>query len=190
MSIILILLNCSAITLLLMGARLSASGRNAVSTQAITRAALVFNIITFVLCQVLQHTQLEVGIAIGLFAMFGIVRYRSEPLDINALTLLFTAIGLGILNGLSVSGIGFISLFVFNAMALGAYLLTGRSFFENNLSKMNIPYDNINLLKRSELSTLKEDIKVRLDIDLVSFTIIDADLLRDTALISITYQKK
>ncbi|MCP4447962.1 MAG: DUF4956 domain-containing protein [Myxococcales bacterium] len=60
-----------------------------------------FNIITFCMCLMLRKVPIELGFALGLFAVFGILRYRTEAIRTTDLTYLFIVIGLGILNGVA-----------------------------------------------------------------------------------------
>ena len=61
----------------------------------------IFNIITFSLCVLLRKVPMELGFALGLFAVFGMLRYRTEEIRMRDLTYLFIVIGLGILNGVA-----------------------------------------------------------------------------------------
>ena len=58
---------------------------------------LLFNVITFSLCFLLRKVPIELGFALGLFAVFGILRYRTEPIRTRDLTYLFIVIGLALL---------------------------------------------------------------------------------------------
>ena len=58
-------------------------------------------IVVFFLCFTLKKYELDLGLALGLFAIFGIIRYRTEPLKVREMTYLFVVIGVSIINALS-----------------------------------------------------------------------------------------
>ena len=60
---------------------------------------IVFNLLTFFICFLLRKVPMELGFALGLFAVFGILRYRTEPIPIKEMTYLFIVIGLAMING-------------------------------------------------------------------------------------------
>ena len=70
----------------------------------------LFNIVTFLLCFVLRQVPIELGFALGLFAVFGILRYRTEPIRPRELTYYFVVIGLAVLNGVPGNGVTLASL--------------------------------------------------------------------------------
>jgi hypothetical protein len=58
----------------------------------------MFNLMTFFICVLLRKVPMEMGFAMGLFAVFGILRYRTEALPIKEMTYLFIVIGLAMIN--------------------------------------------------------------------------------------------
>ena len=58
-------------------------------------------IVVFFLCFTLKKYELDLGLALGLFAIFGIIRYRTDPLKVREMTYLFVVIGVSIINALS-----------------------------------------------------------------------------------------
>ena len=62
---------------------------------------IVFNLLTFFICFLLRKVPMELGFALGLFAVFGILRYRTEPIPIKEMTYLFIVIGLAMINALA-----------------------------------------------------------------------------------------
>ena len=83
----------------------------------------LFNVITFCLCLLLRKVPIELGFALGLFAVFGILRYRTEPIRIRDLTYLFIAIGLAILNAVANKKVSFAELLLVNSVIVGMTVL-------------------------------------------------------------------
>ncbi|MFV0589927.1 MAG: DUF4956 domain-containing protein [Draconibacterium sp.] len=72
----------------------------------------------FALCFLLESVKLELGIALGLFAIFGIIRYRTDTIPIKEMTYLFVIIGLAVINALSSSNVSFLELLFTNVAIL------------------------------------------------------------------------
>ena len=83
----------------------------------------LFNLITFGMCLLLSKVPIELGFALGLFAVFGILRYRTEAIRIRDLTYLFIVLGLGILNGVANTRITVAEILVANTMIVGMTVL-------------------------------------------------------------------
>ena len=62
---------------------------------------LMISLIVFFLCFTLKNFDLNLGMALGLFAIFGIIRYRTQPLQTEEMTYLFITIGMAVINALS-----------------------------------------------------------------------------------------
>ncbi len=141
----------------------------------------LFNIITFCLCFLLRKVPIELGFALGLFAVFGILRYRTEPIRIRDLTYLFIVIGLGILNAVANKKVSVVELLAVNAVITGmtAYLelAPGRA----KSAAVPILYDNLALLKPAARAELHKDLGDRLGVDVLRVEIQRVDMLRDAA---------
>lgn len=79
---------------------------------------LMISLIVFFLCYTLKNFDLNLGMALGLFAIFGIIRYRTEPLHTEEMTYLFVTIGMAVINALSDEFLDIISLTVINSIVL------------------------------------------------------------------------
>lgn len=140
-----------------------------------------FSIVTFSLCLMLRKVPTELGFALGLFAVFGILRYRTEPIRIRDLTYLFVIIGLAILNAVANRHVSVAELVGINAVIVGAtYVFEFRTRGRRRAWK-NIVYDNIELVHPSRRAELHADIEKRVGFRVISVEVVDADLLRDVA---------
>ena len=61
----------------------------------------MISITVFLLCFLLENVKLQLGFALGLFAIFGIIRYRTDPIPIKEMTYLFIVLGISIMNALA-----------------------------------------------------------------------------------------
>jgi len=145
----------------------------------------LFNIITLSLCLLLRKVPAELGFALTLFSVFGILRYRTEQIHSRDLTYLFIVIGLGIVNGVANKKVSAAELLVFNALvaAVTAYLEMGpRGGAQRALPLL---YDRIDLLQPGQDEALHADLAKRLGVQPIHVEIQRIDLLRDAAEITV-----
>ena len=148
---------------------------------------MMFNVITFTLCFSLRQVPIELGFALGLFAVFGILRYRTEPIRIHDLTYLFIVIGLGIYNAVANNQVSLSELLIVNAVISGLPGLLESRLQLNRFSSMNILYDNLEQLTASKEDFTK-DLSKRTGKSVQHFRINNIDLLRETVDITIIYK--
>lgn len=147
-----------------------------------------FNIITFCMCLMLRKVPIELGFALGLFAVFGILRYRTEAIRTTDLTYLFIVIGLGILNGVANKKISVVELMVVNTViALVPLILEKGWRGEREVSQL-VFYDNVELLKPDNERELHEDLQKRIGAEISRVQIGRIDFLRDAAEITVHYK--
>lgn len=147
----------------------------------------LFNIITFSLCLLLRKVPIELGFALGLFAVFGILRYRTEPIRIRDLTYLFIVIGLGILNALANKKISVMELLVVNSAIVGATAFL--ELMPSKRGRRSVPmfYDNLELLQPGNENELLEDLRHRTGLAVMRVDVIRFDMLRDAAEVMMFY---
>ncbi|MDC0477610.1 DUF4956 domain-containing protein [Flavobacteriaceae bacterium] len=145
-------------------------------------------IVVFFLCFTLKKYELDLGMALGLFAIFGILRYRTVPLDIKEMTYLFVIIGVSVMNALSNKKMSYIEIITANsAIVFGLYWLE-LYWSTNFLISKKIVYETIENIHPSNHEKLKKDLEERLGIEIYDFEIGDVNFLRDTAQITIRYK--
>ena len=149
-----------------------------------------FNVITFCMCLLLRKVPIELGFALGLVAVFGILRYRTEPIRIRDLTYLFIVIGLGILNGVANKKISVMELVAVNTVItlVPVFLELGKG--NRTHRSQRILYDNLELLKPENETALHEDISERIGVTVTRVQIDRIDMLRDAAEIVAFYTKE
>ena len=145
-------------------------------------------IVVFFLCFTLKKYELDLGMALGLFAIFGILRYRTVPLDVKEMTYLFVIIGVSVMNALSNKKMSYIEIITANsAIVFGLYWLE-LYWSTNFLISKKIVYETIENIHPSNHEKLKKDLDERLGIEIYDFEIGDVNFLRDTAQITIRYK--
>ena len=146
-----------------------------------------FNIITFSLCLVLRSVPIELGFALGLFAVFGILRYRTEPIRTRDLTYLFVVIGIAILNAVVHENVSVAEIMLINAVIVGMTYLLELHASGRRLESAAINYDNPNLLLPGNEQALADDLRERTGLTVEGVKVSSVDLIRDTAQITVSY---
>ena len=147
----------------------------------------MFNVVTFTLCFLLRKVPIELGFALGLFAVFGILRYRTEAIRTPDLTYLFVVIGIAILNAVVNKKVSFAEVLLVNSTIVGlAALLETVPSLQREKRQMVI-YDNLELLRGGDKQALFADLKERTGLDVKRVQIDRFDLLRDTARLTVVY---
>lgn len=145
----------------------------------------MFNLITFALCFLLRKVKVDMGFALGLFAVFGILRYRTEPIRTRDLTYMFVVIGIAILNAVVNKKVSFGELMLVNVCIVGmALVLETLAFFR--LSQQHaIIYDNLELLRSGDDPAILADLGERTGLPVERYRVDEVDLLRDTARLTV-----
>jgi hypothetical protein len=146
-----------------------------------------FNVITFCLCLLLTKVPIELGFALGLFAVFGILRYRTEAVKIRDQTYLFIVIGLGILNAVANGRISVAELLVVNAVIVAVTALIELSPSSRSEQSTIMLYDRLDLLKPGSEGELYCDLIARTGLRVQRVSVRRVDMLRDAAEVEVFY---
>jgi hypothetical protein len=148
----------------------------------------LFNMITFLLCSILKQAPVESGVALALFGVFGILRYRTDQIRMRDLTYLFIVIGIGVLNGIADRTVSAAEVVLFNGAIVGltALLELGRSRHPER--SIALLYDRLEMLGAGREVELHADIRARTGLDVLRVEIQEVDLLRDAAQISVVHR--
>ncbi|MDA8695331.1 DUF4956 domain-containing protein [Flavobacteriales bacterium] len=142
----------------------------------------------FLLCRMLSSVQLDLAFALGLFAIFGIIRYRTNVVPIREMTYLFVVIALAVMNALAPESMGELPVAAGNiALWFLAFSLERLMFVEHLVTK-RVVYDRIEYLQKGNREALKADLAERIGEDVERIEIGNVDLLRETAVIKVSYR--
>ncbi len=141
----------------------------------------------FLLCYLLESVKLQLGFALGLFAIFGIIRYRTRQIPIKEMTYLFLVIGISVINALANKKISYAELFATNAIVLIITYGLERMMMLKHESSKSILYEKIELIKPENRSELKKDLEERTGLIINRVEVGKIDFLKDTARVNIYY---
>lgn len=143
----------------------------------------IFNLIIFLITFILNKSDMSMGAAFGLFAVFSMLRYRTEGITTKDMTYLFLVIAVGLITALSKGNpleISFINLMII----LFTLFLETTILFKKEVSQV-IQYENIELIKPANRKELREDLEKRMGIKINRIEIYKVDFLNDTAAIRV-----
>lgn len=146
----------------------------------------IIGVVVFFICFALKKYELNLGMALGLFAIFGILRYRTLPIEIREMTYLFVIIGISIINALSGKKMSYSEILLTNAViTISLYLL--EAFWKNNetIDKV-ITYEVIKNIRPESRHLLKADLEERLGLEILEIRVGNVNFLRDTAKVYIS----
>jgi len=149
-----------------------------------------FNIITFSLCLLLRKVPIELGFALGLFAVFGILRYRTEPIRTRDLTYLFVVIGIAILNAVANKNISVAEILLINGVIVAMTWVLEVWGSSSRLETVRINYDDPSLLVPGKEQELADDLRRRTGLVVERVELLRVNLIRDTARIRVSYRPR
>jgi len=147
----------------------------------------MIGIIVFFLCFTLKKYVLDIGMALGLFAIFGIIRYRTDAIAIKEMTYLFVVIGVSVMNSLANQKMSFMEIIVANVLIVLALYIMEKRWLIKSVSTKVIQYEKIDNIKPERHDELKTDLENRLGLPIETITVGNVDFLKDSATITITY---
>ncbi len=150
----------------------------------------LISLTVFLLCVLLDSVKLQLGFALGLFAIFGIIRYRTDPIPIKEMTYLFLVIGISVVNALSNKKISHAELVFANFMIVFITYGMERLWLLRHESRKNITYEKIELIMPDRREELLADLKKRTGINVIRVEVRRIDFLRDTANLRIFYYEE
>ena len=145
----------------------------------------IFNLVIFLVTYMMNKVEMSIGASFGLFAVFGIMRYRTEDVSTKDMTYLFLVIAMGLISAVTKGGWDELSLI--NAIIIVVTLLLETNLLmKKELGKV-VSYENIEMIKPENHQKLLEDLRARTGLNVHRFSITKVDFLRDMASIRIYY---
>lgn len=151
-------------------------------------AFILISTIVFLICFLLDSISLGIGFALGLFAIFGIIRYRTNPIPIKEMTYLFIVIGISVINGLSNMNISYLELVFTNVITIIVIYLLERIWLIKSDFRKIIDYENTELVQPGRREELIKDLKERTRLDITKIEIGRINYIRDSVRIRIHYR--
>ncbi|MBR0077975.1 MAG: DUF4956 domain-containing protein, partial [Bacteroidales bacterium] len=121
------------------------------------------------------------------FAIFGMIRYRTEMVPIREMTYLFVTIGVSVVNGLAMSH-GLVNLLLINILVIAIVGIIDGIFGSKQQPAKIILYDKIDLVKHGREDELKADLEERTGLTIHKIEVGHIDFMRDVAYLKVYYE--
>jgi len=128
----------------------------------------------------------SIGIGIGLFGIFSIMRYRTDTMPVREMTYLFMIICLSVINALSVV-VSIAELAIVNISVILATWYCEQYFFQDNIRQKLIKYDRVELIKPENREKLEADLLQRTGLNITKIEVGGIDFLKDTVVLRVSY---
>ena len=148
---------------------------------------MLFGAAMFLLIFLMESVSIQIGMTLGLFAIFGVIRYRTETVPIREMTYLFIFICVAVINGLALN-ISYVELLVANFLLVALIMIVeGRRLLRHTSAKLVI-YEKINLITPDKREEMIADLEERLGHKVNKVEVGHVDFLRDVAFVKVYYE--
>ena len=147
---------------------------------------MLFSATIFLILYHLQNLQMEMTLALGLFAIFSMIRYRTEQLPIREMTYLFVLIGISIINGSGLTS-SYAAFVATNLLVILLIWLLETLGFSKRHGHTIITYEKIELIRPDRREELLADLRERTGLDIIKVQVGSINFLKDTAFLKVTY---
>ncbi|MCU4175640.1 DUF4956 domain-containing protein [Carboxylicivirga sp. N1Y90] len=148
---------------------------------------ILISTIVFLLCFLLESVKLQLGFALGLFAIFGIIRYRTTQIPIKEMTYLFITIGISVINALSSNHVSYAEIALTNFFVIAITFALERVWLLEHESSKLVIYERIELIKLGKKHELLDDLRERTGLPIHRYELGKMNFLRDTAQVIVYY---
>jgi hypothetical protein len=143
--------------------------------------------ITFFLCFGLKKLDIDTGMGLGLFAIFGIIRYRTDAIEIKEMTYLFLIIGMSVVNALASNQVSVSEMAAINLTIVFMTYILEYKWLVKHETRKTINYERIDLIIPEKNEEMKADLEKRTGLVINRVEVGRIDFLNDTAQVRIYY---
>lgn len=147
----------------------------------------MIGIIVFFICFTLKNFELDLGMALGLFAIFGILRYRTSAIEIKEMTYLFIVIGVSVINSLANIKMSLAELVFGNLIVIISIVILESFWLSRQLFTKKVIYNNLEHVSTENHTILKKELEQKLGLIIQRVRVNDVDFFQNTAKLTIYY---
>ena len=149
----------------------------------------LMGITVFFITSMLKSVFIEFGMAIGLFAIFAILRFRTRNFSLKDMSYIFTTIGISVINSLKLTGFPLLGVILFNLIIMASAVILEEFTLRNNTVRHTIVYEDLDLLKSAKKQKIIKEISMLTGKDILSVKIRKVDYKDKVALLDIFYKE-
>jgi hypothetical protein len=150
---------------------------------------LAFNAIIFFVLSMMTSVEISIGVGFGLFAIFSVLRYRTNTIPIREMTYLFISAALPVMNAMAANGDHWAKLLIANTAVILILLFLENEWGFSFESSQTVTYEKIDLIRPDNHPLLMDDLESRTGLSINRLEIGRINFLRDTARIKIYYDE-
>ena len=148
----------------------------------------IISLSTFLIVALLGTVKLKTGFALGLFAIFSIIRYRTESMPVREMTYLFAIIAISVVNALAGDAVGWVGMLVINAIFVISIAMAELTRKLKHLACKYVKYDRIDLILPSKRAEMIKDLEARLGVKVIKVDVGTVNFIKDMALLKVYYE--
>lgn len=149
-------------------------------------AFIMLSVSIFMMIYLMDGSKMKIGAALGLFAVFGIIRYRTESVPIREMTYLFFVVAISVINGMTAK-LSIAELLAANLLFVVVVAAAESNHLVKRVACKYVRYDNIKLINKQNYTELIADLEARTGLKVVRVEVGSIDFMTDTALIKMYY---
>ena len=149
----------------------------------------LIGIIVFFICIMLKEVNIAVGMGLGLFAIFSILRFRTRNFSLKDMAYIFTVIGISVINSVNMPDFPLYGFLIINFIIVISAFVLEEFMRKNSFEKQSVVYDELELLKPANKHKLIKDLSTRTGLDIIRIKILNIDFKKETSQLEIYYKE-
>jgi hypothetical protein len=146
-------------------------------------------ITVFFITSMLKSVFIEFGMAVGLFAVFAILRFRTRNFSLKDMSYIFTTIGISVINSLKLVGFPVLGVIIFNTLIVICVIVLEEFSLKNNTITHSINFDNLELLKSAKQQKILKELSDLTGKEIIRYKIRNIDYKEKVACLDIAYKE-
>ena len=149
----------------------------------------LMGITVFFITSMLKSVFIEFGMAVGLFAVFAILRFRTRNFSLKDMSYIFTTIGISVINSLKLVGFPVLGVIIFNTLIVVCVIVLEEFSLKNNTITHSINFDNLELLKSAKQQKILKELSDLTGKEIIRYKIRNIDYKEKVACLDIAYKE-
>ena len=149
----------------------------------------LMGITVFFITSMLKSVFIEFGMAVGLFAVFAILRFRTRNFSLKDMSYIFTTIGISVINSLKLVGFPMLGVIIFNILIVICVIILEEFSLKNNTITHSINFDNLELLRSAKQQKILKELSDLTGKEIIRFKIRNIDYKEKIACLDIAYKE-
>ncbi len=147
----------------------------------------LMGITVFFISSMLKSVFIEFGMAVGLFAIFAILRFRTRNFSLKDMSYMFTAIGISLINSLKLVGFPVLGVIIFDGLIVVSAIVLEEFSLKHNTTTHSIIYEDLELLKSAKKQKILKEISILTGKEILRVKIRKIDYRNNVAYLDISY---